>query len=232
MNKKWRDTFLAHAQTEAHIKRIEQAKKYIAKAFERCAKPYVAFSGGKDSTVALHMVLQHAPDTLVVHWDYGRYYIPQEMREEIISNMRKLGAKNIKVMTSKRYEIEKRQATNILGAEYLGKRIKELAQKGYDGVFVGLRKEESIKRRLRCENSKSITGMKEFFPVQNLSWLDIWGYIVKNQIPYLTSYYDTYASVMGWDKARFATLFDAEFDKFGTSNVDGVLYWRFKNVLQ
>ena len=41
--------------------------------------------------------------------------------------------------------------------------------------------------------------------------------------------YDKYVAVLGWDRARFVTFFDKEFEHLGSINVDGVLMWRWRN---
>lgn len=55
---------------EGHRKRVETARQVITVALARAKRPYVAFSGGKDST-CMHLVLQLAPGITVFRWDYG-----------------------------------------------------------------------------------------------------------------------------------------------------------------
>jgi hypothetical protein len=50
-----------------------------------------------------------------------------------------------------------------------------------------------------------------------------------NNVPY-HSHYDRYGPLLGYDKARFATFYDSEMDRFGAGNVDGVLMPHFKHV--
>ena len=223
-----KDFFLLWTTSDWYKNVLKEAKSIIDDALKR-HKCYVAFSGGKDSTCVLHLVLQYDPNILVLHWDYGRYYIPAEVERQIICNAKAMGAKNVRVETSSEYEKLGRNAINVLGREYLGKLVGDLHKQGYTGVFVGLRKEESIKRKLRIKNQINITCMKEFYPVSSWKWQDVWAYIFSNNVPYL-EHYDKYARVVGWDKARFTTFFDPEFDKFGCSNIDGVLNWKFKNI--
>ena len=39
---------------------LEAARWRIGKAFDECERAYVAFSGGKDSTVLMHLVMDEA----------------------------------------------------------------------------------------------------------------------------------------------------------------------------
>ena len=41
---------------ELDDKKENEAKKIIKEALQKCKNPYVAFSGGKDSTAMLHLV--------------------------------------------------------------------------------------------------------------------------------------------------------------------------------
>ena len=220
--------FMLWAETERFEQKVAEAKQIIESALARYNKPYVAFSGGKDSTVMLHLVLQYKPDVMVLHWDYGPYYIPREVFAEICDIAKKLGVKNLRVETSCYYKSLKRRAINVLGREYLGKLVHKLRREGYNCVFVGLRQQESLKRRRRMKVKKYMSCLPEIWPLENWTWLDVWGYIFFYKLPYV-SLYNRYAPLVGWDKVRLVTLFDPEFDKLGASNVDSFLMWRFKH---
>ena len=217
-----------YSQLDEHKEKVEEARSIIQRALQTCKKPYVAFSGGKDSLCVLHLVSSIQKDVFVIHWDYGRYFIPRELHEEILEIAKGLSP-NVMVFTSERYEKEKRQAYNVLGEEFFEKVVPKLLSKGFDCVFLGLRKEESSSRRVRIKNKVFITPIREIYPIANWSWLDVWAYIASNNIRYL-SIYNKYGEAVGYDRARFTTLFDQQFDKYGTENVDGVLMWRFKNT--
>ena len=216
------------AETDEHKRKIEESKKIIGDALAKAKKPYVAFSGGKDSTCVLHLVLLQKPDILVLHWDFGPYYIPRWLEKEFLKNARKLGARHLRIETSPEYERLGREAINVLGREYIGKLLPKMKDEGYDLAFVGLRKEEAVRRRLRIENQSYIGPIPECWPIGNWSWKDVWAYIFSHDLPY-ASIYDRYAPIVGWDQARLVTFFDPEFDKFGSSNLDGVLMWKFRH---
>ncbi|MGB9835033.1 MAG: phosphoadenosine phosphosulfate reductase family protein [bacterium] len=225
----WKQVFKDWAQTESHQNAVRNSREIISQALSVHSRPYIAYSGGKDSTCMLHLVLKQAPDIMVLHWDYGPYYIPRDLEREFIRNARIIGARNIRVESSPAYRKLKRHAINVLGREYLGRLVPQLVQEGYDLAFVGLRKEESPKRRRRINSGRSITAIEEVWPLADWTWKDVWAYIFANQLPY-PSVYDTYGPVVGWDRVRLTTFFDPEFDKLGASNVDGVLSWRFHHL--
>lgn len=223
---RWLETFRAWAATREHQRQIEGARRIIAQGVP--ANPYVAYSGGKDSTVMAHLVLEQAPDSMCLHWDYGPYFIPRMVHQEIMANLRGLGATNIRVETSSEYERLGYQARNVMGREYLGKLVPRLAAEGYHSVFVGLRKEESGKRRRRIAQGKSLTAhQREHWPIADWGWMDVWAYIVSHDLPYL-SLYDARAELVGYDQARFTTLFDPEFDHVSARVIDQVLHWRLR----
>jgi len=229
MNNKWKEAFLIHSKTSEYKENINEAKKIIRNTFQKYQQPYIAFSGGKDSTCMTHLVIQENQDCMVLHWDFGRYYIPRKIHQEIKENIKKMEIKNLRIETSEQYEILKRKAINILGKEFIEGLIPRLSEEGYDASFIGLRTEESYKRKRRIKAGRSLTEIPEFFPLKNWTWMDVWAYIVENNLPYL-SHYDLYAPAIGWDKTRFTTFFDPEFDKYGCQNIDNFLMWRYKNA--
>lgn len=221
-----RETFMLWSRTDGYRERIAAAQELLRELMDefRC---YVAYSGGKDSTVLLHMALQVDPEISVWHWDYGPYYMPRELEREVLVIAKKLGAKNIVVHTSSEYR-DGRKSENVFFRNLFSWVADEMSKR-FDCCLLGLRAEESVKRRLKT--SKQICCSKkpiEAYPIHGLTARDIWAYIVSHNLPYC-SHYDRYGELLGIENVRFATFFDPEFDKFGTSNIDGVLMSWFKN---
>lgn len=228
MDRLWRDTFLLHAESPAYQQAVQTAQQVIQQALRRARKPYIAFSGGKDSTVMTHLVLQQAPDTMVLHWDYGRAFVPAPLHAEIMHIARAIGVQNLRVETSPLYDRLGRQARNVLGRELIGRLIPQLRDEGYDLCFVGLRAEESGKRRRRMRKAEPVGVISECYPLALWRWMDVWAYLVANNLPYL-SYYDARAELIGYERVRFTTLFDAEFEDVGAPQLDTLLHWRWRN---
>ena len=230
MEEKWREYFETWSRTSEYKKRLKEAKQIISNALHTFKKPYIAWSGGKDSTVLTHLVLQKNPQILVIHWDYGPYYIPKNLHTQILKNAEKMAIKNLQILTSTIYNKKGTKAQNILGRIFIGIEIPRLAKQGYDAAFIGLRAEESIKRKLKPLTEKTPSGITNIYPIHKLTWRDIWAYITTNQIPYLTTFYDKYNKLLGYHKTRFTTLFDPEFDKFGAQNIDRYLMWKHRKI--
>jgi 3'-phosphoadenosine 5'-phosphosulfate sulfotransferase (PAPS reductase)/FAD synthetase len=187
----------------------------------------VSFSGGKDSTVLTHLVMRVDPNTLVLHWDYGPYFVPRPLHERILANARALGVRRLRVETSDEYLRLGRKARNVLGRALVGRLLPRLAREGYTLSFVGLREEESLKRRRRIRSGAALSELRESWPIAKWRWLDVWAYIVEHDLPYLAELYDPAAAIIGWDRARWTTLHDPEFAHIAQS-MDGVLHWRWR----
>ena len=223
-----RDTYLMHAETEEYHTAIKEANQIIRNALTAFPQEsYVAYSGGKDSTVMLDMVLKQDPDVMVMNVDYGKAIMPRDIQQEIIANARQIGAKNLRIYPIK----TKRTGT---GAHFyrilFGVMQKELIQRGVRLAFVGLRSAESVIRRLKTQNGgyKWNGSLTECYPLHHLKTRDVWAYIVSNGLPYC-SHYDRYATIAPWESIRFASFFDSEFDHLGSDRVDGLLMPHFKN---
>jgi 3'-phosphoadenosine 5'-phosphosulfate sulfotransferase (PAPS reductase)/FAD synthetase len=223
-----RATFLLHAELDDYQARIDAAEDIITEALNRAKKTYIAYSGGKDSLAMLHLVLQASPNITVWHWDYGPYYMPRSMETEILENARKIGAKNIIVDTSEKYN-QGRCEKNVLFPALFGKVQPGMAKDGYDMVMVGLRAEESRRRKAKTATGFRAGKITECYPVYQLTARDIWAYVVSNNIHYC-SHYDRYGALLGIENTRMATYFDPEFYKFGSNNIDGVLMPEFKHM--
>ena len=223
----WYETFKLWSETEEYKGKIEESKKVITKAFTYYKNPYIAYSGGKDSIVMLHLVLQQKPNIDIWHFDHGKALMPREIEREIIHNARLLGAKNLIIKTSKQLDKESaRWDYKIWYNSFFGILNSVTKERGWDGVFLGLRQEESIKRKIRA---KEFFNGSECYPLANWTWKDVWAYIVSNNLPY-PSIYDRYAEVLGYDKVRLVTFFDMEFERLGSVYVDGVLMPEFRNI--
>lgn len=225
-----RETFKLHAELDDYRARIARTQEIIQEAIERFEKPYIAYSGGKDSMVLLDLCLKASPDILVEHWYFGKYYFPEEMEDEVLANARHIGAKNIIVNTSQKYNRAGRSSKNIFFPAFFGGVQKDLVRAGYDLAFVGLRSQESAKRRRKTVDHFRWNGaMYDCYPLRDLSARDVWSYIVSHNLPYC-GHYDRYGALLGIERVRMSTFFDPEFEHIGASNIDGLLMPGFKHV--
>lgn len=213
MTEKWQKTFLLWAKTSEYLNLVTETKTQLYEIIrkQRC---YIAFSGGKDSTVMLHLTLQIQPDIPIFHWDYG-IFMPRLFEQEIKENMRKLGAKNVTV--EKR--LSKNEECKFGYQGFFGAIHRFMQEKKLETALIGLRVEESNKRKAKIKSQPK----GEVYPLAEWGWRDIWAYIISNNLSY-PKMYDVYGSVLGWENARFVTFFDMEFEKLGAPYLDGFFF--------
>ena len=231
MKKRLRSAFMLHSKTPEFREKVEKSLKIIQEHYVK-NRSYVSCSGGKDSLVLTHLCLKVDPDILVFHWDHGAYLMPREVEKDILGCIKALGVKNLAVRTSRRlWRPEARVDYRIWYRAFYGALRKLVEERGLEVCFLGFRAEESPRRKCRTrrfyEYDKA-TGVKLVYPIRSWTWLDVWAYIVSNNIKY-PKVYDIYGEVLGYDKARLVTFFDMEFEKYGSPYIDGVLMWRYRH---
>lgn len=223
MQKKQIKTFQMWSKRNEYKSHIRTAERVITGALDD-SNSYVAYSGGKDSLVLLHLVLQQNQDVDVWHWDYGDHLMPRYLEEEVIKNAEMMGTSNIIICKRKGGDARTNHATGY--KQFFGTLNKLKKKHGWNLGFVGIRREESCNRK----NKYTKFFMDDCcYPLLNLTWLDIWAYIVSNKLPY-PSTYDSYSEVVGWDKSRFVTFFDEEFQH--KNAIDGILMPEHRNMVR
>jgi len=228
MDKKWVETFKLWAKMGKYKQRIREARENIRAVLEK-EKCIVLYSGGKDSSVVLHLCMQINRRTPVYFFNAGYDYgskqmkMPTKVMAEIIENAKSYGAKHIYIRGGK----------GPSSKQFFGHLVELKRKLGVEVELLGIRKEESVTRKIRARRDGLVQcegGRRVCFPIKDLSWMDVWAYIVSNGMPYL-SIYDKYAKVLGWDKARFTMLFSRGLMHMGgLYYVDGVLFPEFRNL--
>jgi len=226
MDQVWEKTFLMHSETKSYQKRLQETEANINLILSKFKKPYIAYSGGKDSCVLLDLILKTNSTISVYHWDYGPYLIPREIEYKVIRNAFKIGAKKLIYATSEKYE---KNEDYVWYKDFLGKELPELADSGFDISFIGLRAEESQKRKMRVKHLISYDKyMCNAFPLKNWTYRDIYAYLLKNNVPYLRDHYDKYSDLLGYKRSRFVTFHDPEFSQLSEC-ADGILMYKHKH---
>jgi len=222
----WRELFELWAELPEYQKRIDEAKNNI-KDILISEWPVVLYSGGKDSLVMLHMVMQQNNNIPVYYSDSGYDYesqqikMPKAMTDEIIEVGREAGAKILyscghKTPNSKRF---------------FGNLFKVMKKHICTVELLGIRGGESTKRARRVKGPLvQMDGTRRVsFPLRNLDWRDIWAYLITNNVRYL-SYYDKYAAVEGgYDKVRLTSRFSQGMVHKGGCYIDCVMMPEYRN---
>lgn len=181
-----------HARLPGFERRVEKARILVSEALSKMENPYIAFSTGKDSVAMAHLVWQQNPDVLAVYFDadcafpeskelLGRYEaagrpIISWPCEPFLETLKRVGGP-----ASDKCEAETMRSTVYRPIKSL------LAEYHFDGVFLGLRSEESYGRRKLAEIRGQLFWQKrdalwECLPIARWSFLDVWAYIISQGI--------------------------------------------------
>ena len=198
------ELYSLHSQISAFQSRIRSAEHIINDGRAAMQCPYASMSFGKDSTVMIHMLLSLIPDLTVMYVNCGRWDewpdTPRVKREflgrfpcefielsgpSIMEFYRKAGF----YIQDEEISPDAKWAQQEYGDSLAIILDNEAHKRGFDGSFIGCRKEESDNRRRLF----AMRGPLYFAKTRNLwachplafwSGRDIWAYIVQHDLPY------------------------------------------------
>lgn len=192
--------FLAHARTQIHQSRVARARALIENALARpgIAPWCVAFSGGKDSAVALDLVRARAPDIPVAWMDDGWDY--PETIQFIEETERRLGRRILRIevpVSAPFWKTTPYPGDDPARAHPVDMSLDDW-QRSYS-VFIGLRAGESNDRRRTLRRNGPLYYNKSWqhwqcCPLADWDDMDVWAYIVAHDLPY-NAVYDRLASM-------------------------------------
>lgn len=217
-----KQTALLHARLPRYRRLVAQAQEIISDALERMAHPYVAFSGGKDSTVVLHLVRAIAPDT-VAAWGDDEWNLPETMAliEQTPNLVRRASRiQHAEWFTS--WDSDNPQLPD--GTVWVEGHMAFERERGHDGVFMGLRADENSRRRhyLRRFGTLHYATSNEIWQCNPLAWwsaMDVWAYLYANQVPYNTAYDKLQAMGLPLDRQRIGPLANARVLGYGQISI-------------
>ncbi len=179
---------LMHAKLPAFKKKVAASLELIRTCTAN--KMYVAVSGGKDSTVMLDLVRTVAPATPAIFSD-DEWMLPEtETYLEQVTNLTRIASP---AWHSYFFVSNKKKRDDIRWIEGAANNsMQTYARQKYDCAMIGLRKDESSKRRIhiRVHGDKFTTkaGMTQCYPLANWTTDDIWAYIRSEGIGYNKAY--------------------------------------------
>lgn len=206
-----------YASLSQHKSKVLQSRHIIEAAFNKNEAWYVAFSGGKDSTVTLDLVRRFKPDTPAVS-SIQEWCLP-ETKEYLsrVDNLEFVGSgSDHDTGWSPNWESE---ADLPSGVKWLGEKGKVIKNYGRHetGVFLGTRAEENARRK-KLLKARGVLFYHEgnqvwqCSPIARWSVLDVWAYICLNNLDYNRAY----------DKMREMSL-PLERQRIGPLAVESVL---------
>lgn len=191
---KLKPSYLAYAQTKIYKEKINKTIKFISEVLEKHNNPYVAFSTGKDSLCMLSMIYNISPKVKVMFHDSG-VELPESYNQ--IKKICDFWDLNLNIINSPVNVLEIYKSKNgifqgncedIAFTSAMMNPIRNwVKENSHDLSFIGLRKEESSRRRKMLNTFGNYFYCKsnsiyECFPLSNWKGEDIWAYIFSNNI--------------------------------------------------
>lgn len=171
----------------------------------------VSFSGGKDSTVLLHLLLDYAPDIDIVWFDDGWDY--PETREYLHATDMRLKNNFLSVaipVTASFWKKEIEYTYDDPAYPHNCDMSYDEWKERYIGAFIGMRREESTARffALRKEPLyyQNEIGHWHCSPLAEWKWQDIWSYIADKCLPYNRVYDKLYNLGVPLSESRVGPL--------------------------
>ena len=222
-----------HSQTHEFLHRVQSGLKIISDGLNAMQRPYASVSFGKDSLVMAHLLLSVAPALPMLYVNCGEWdEWPDTLRvkTEFISRfpcqlIELVGHSIVSAyIQAERIYIQDEEITSTARkaqhdySSSLGKILDEEAKsRGFDGAFMGLRKEESNNRaRLFAMRGPLYhSSTRDLWACHPLAWWtgrDVWAYIIKYNLPY-NELYDL--DPRGREKARNGAMFGTRSARHG-----------------
>jgi 3'-phosphoadenosine 5'-phosphosulfate sulfotransferase (PAPS reductase)/FAD synthetase len=195
---------LFRARLRAFRDRVARARDAIAAMLANCRRPYVAFSGGKDSLCVLALTASVAPGIAAI-WSDDELEYPEQI-PYIPRAAEQLGACLTIVLGYAPHggwfypwQDQPFWRTPLPGSRVIGMRVEDWApHAGYDGVLLGLRRQESARRRTHLAASgpwfRRANGMWQANPLAGWDVADVWALIAAWDLPY-NPVYDRLAAI-------------------------------------
>ena len=185
--------------------RIERARAEIAEYLNRASRPYIAYSGGKDSQAAAHLAHSVRPDIPLVYSDDE--FILADYAAHMDAERRRWGDRLLHVQGATLHAgwhipwsdepfWRPRPPDMIPMPLQRLDWARELRRiYGFDGVILGVRAAESLRRAEylgvdggKRNRNRRRHGFAECDPIAGWSDEQVWAYIREHEIPYCRVY--------------------------------------------
>ena len=200
----WSELYLTHSKTQVFKRRVEKSKEIIIEFIELGVKSYGAISGGKDSTVLMHLINSICP-TMPFVSEKDDMDFPNELEYMQLLETKYNLPLTILTPDVKLWDILLNhdftedihsKGTNFSDQYFYGLLKEYQTQNQYKGIFLGLRAKES-KGRLHNLMSRGYIYYNSTWkqvicqPLADWTAQDIFAYLFANNVPILDVYFKT-----------------------------------------
>jgi len=192
--------YLVHTRSRAYQIHLERARDTIADGLRICSKPFVGFSGGKDSSALLWLVAEQCPRIVAQMLSGGESRIMYPSLDSLLTWWRQ----TLPEMDLREMLVDHVFSEEWADADWLTQYLSFVGEwrwlnesEDWDGVFLGLRSDESNKRRmiLRAriqDTDRAIyryqSGTYRICPLDRWTARDIGALMVQHNMPLLETY--------------------------------------------
>lgn len=194
-----------HARLPAHKRAVDRAVARVKEALALHPGEWaVCASGGKDSTALIGVAVAAGWKGPVFHFTYRE--TPQQNTEQVSLVADLYGLQVDKVIVPGAFDIfdelgffptpeteEQIKATARMDRAYKHAASKHQKMRGWAGIMMGMRTEESQRRRLMLISKGHLYSVEDrpcmtCCPLMDWSSRDVWGFISSHGLPYLRRY--------------------------------------------
>lgn len=194
-----RQTCALYAKLNVHVRKVGKTTKLVQEMLSIVKNPYIAFSCGKDSSVLADIVLQLNPRVKLRFISSGETRILHNV-DDVISHFQRKYNADVEEINFDRVFSEEWKDASFDEQRKAGRRdIQTIDNSQYDGVFMGLRIEESRGRSISLKMHQS-SGLPKYMyqyvdkkyyrmcPLADWKTEDVGAYIVSHGLPVLDWY--------------------------------------------
>lgn len=193
------DKYLIYSRSRTFQRQVEKAKKIISESLKLIKYPYVAFSCGKDSSALAFLVMQENPRIPLRFLSSGETRIIHNV-DEVMDWFRARGATIEEILIDRVFSEEWKGATWTEQRKAGRRDLASLNEGDWDGVFMGLRMQESKHRKislLKCQTPewprfcfRYKKGQARVCPLATWKIEDVAAFLIIHNIPVLQKYKD------------------------------------------
>lgn len=183
------------ARMPDYRRRVQRSLERIRDWLSHCQRPYIALSGGKDSTVCMALAQQIQPDIQPVYFDDEWEYPETTAYFARFPTLMRLAHPAYHAPGFTAWDYPEPPDHLPAGAIWTGKTSRPvwMAQHGYDGAAIGLRMAENQRRKIHIRSRGRLfervdNGVWQCYPVAEWTAADIWTYIAETGTPYNAAY--------------------------------------------